>query len=191
MSSASALPERAGTVVVGAGCVGCSAAYHLAERGRDDVVVIDRGPLFETGGSTSHAPGLVFQTAGNKLMTKMASYTRDLYADFGDFRTCGGIEVAYTEDRWEFLKRKREWGRSYGLEGGELLSPEAVEEKVPQVNADAILGGYYLPTDGKAHAVSASATMAEHARDAGAEFYGNAEVTDIDVTDGRVRYRWR
>ena len=86
MSTTNTLPERAGTVVVGAGCVGCSAAYHLTQLGREDVVVVDRGPLYETGGSTSHAPGLVYQTAGGKLMTELASYTRELYSGFDAFR---------------------------------------------------------------------------------------------------------
>jgi glycine cleavage system aminomethyltransferase T/glycine/D-amino acid oxidase-like deaminating enzyme len=187
MSTGSTIPESAETVVVGAGCVGCSAAYHLSRLGREDVVVVDRGPLFETGGSTSHAPGLVFQTAGGKLMSKMAAYTRDLYADFGDFRTCGGIEVATTEDRWDYLKRKREWGRSWGVEGGELVSPETVKEYVPQVDEEEILGGYYVPSDGKADAVSASETMANRARDRGAEFYGDTTVTGLDVEGGEIR----
>ena len=49
-------------VIIGAGIVGCSVAYHLAQMGWRDIVVLEQGPLFETGGSTSHAPGLVFQT---------------------------------------------------------------------------------------------------------------------------------
>ncbi|EMA52703.1 GcvT family protein [Halococcus salifodinae] len=188
MSTESTLPESAGTVVVGAGCVGCSAAYHLAERGREDVVVLDRGPLFETGGSTSHAPGLVFQTAGGKMMTEMAAYTRELYTDLDSYRMSGGIEVAYTEDRWNFLKRKREWGQSYGLEGGDLLSPESVAEHVPQIDSSVIHGGYYLSSDGKAHAVDASRAMAERASElAGHEFYGNTLVTDIETAEGAVQ----
>ncbi|WP_266080920.1 GcvT family protein [Haladaptatus caseinilyticus] len=186
MSASDIPPDEAGTVVVGAGCVGCSAAYHLSELGREDIVVVDRGPLFETGGSTSHAPGLVFQTAGNKLMCEMAQYTRHLYDDLDSFRTCGGIEVAYTDQRWEYLKRKREWGRSYGIEDGKLLSPEAVEEHVPQIDPDSIHGGLYVPSDGKAHAVDASETMADLAREYGAEFYGNTEVTDLEVEDGKI-----
>ncbi|HEV2092469.1 MAG TPA: FAD-dependent oxidoreductase, partial [Rubrobacter sp.] len=55
-----AVEDRAGVVVIGAGIVGCSAAAHLAGLGWQDVVVLDQGPLFEAGGSTSHAPGLVF-----------------------------------------------------------------------------------------------------------------------------------
>ena len=186
MSTGDTIPDEAGTVVVGAGCVGCSAAYHLTQLGREDVVVLEQGPLYETGGSTSHAPGLVFQTSGNKLMTEMAAYTRELYHDFGNFRQCGGIEVAYTQDRWDFLKRKREWGQSYGLTDGELLSPAEVEQHIPQINADVIHGGFYLRSDGTAHAVDASETMAKRAQERGAEFYGNTEVTDIEVSNGSV-----
>ena len=186
MSPSGTLPDEAGTLVVGAGCVGCSAAYHLSELGREDVVVVDRGPLFETGGSTSHAPGLVFQTAGNKLMCEMAQYTRDLYDDLGGFRSCGGIEVAYTDERLAFLERKRERGRSFGVEGGELLSPAAVEALVPQIDADAVRGGYYVPSDGTARAVDVSETMANRARERGAEFYGHTTVTDLEVADGEI-----
>jgi len=60
--------DRAQTVIVGAGIVGASAAYHLAELGERDVLVLDQGPLFETGGSTSHAPRLVFQTNPSRTM---------------------------------------------------------------------------------------------------------------------------
>ncbi|WP_254537025.1 GcvT family protein [Halomarina litorea] len=188
MTAERTLPSEAGTVIVGAGCVGCSAAYHLAERGREDIVVVDQGPLFETGGSTSHAPGLVFQTAGNKLMSRMAQYTQDLYTELDSYRQCGGIEVAYTPERMDFLKRKREWGQSYGIEGGQLLSPEEVEAEIPQFDSEAIHGGYYVPTDGKADAVSASEAMAQHAMDRGAaEFYGHTTVEDIEREGGEVQ----
>lgn len=186
MSADTTLPEAADTVIVGAGCVGCSAAYHLTERGREDVVVLDQGPLFETGGSTSHAPGLIFQTAGNEFMTRLANYTQELYTDLDGYDQCGGIEVAYTEDRLAYLKRKREYGRAWGLEGGEILSPEEVTEYVPMVDPDVIHGGYYLPTDGRAHGVPVSERMAEEAMDRGARFFGETEVTDLEVEDGSI-----
>ena len=71
--------DRAQTVIVGAGIVGASAAYHLAELGVTDVLVLDQGPLFETGGSTSHAPGLVFQTNGSRTMCRIAQDSVALY----------------------------------------------------------------------------------------------------------------
>lgn len=175
------VPNRANTVIVGAGCVGCSAAFHLAERGREDIVVVDQGPLFETGGSTSHAPGLVYQTTGSKTMSRLARYTRELYTDLGAFEQCGGIEVAYTEDRWNYLKRKREYGRSWRLDGGRLLTPGEVGEEIPLVDEDAIHGGYYVPSDGTAAGVEATERMGETAMDRGTRFYGNTTVEDIET----------
>jgi glycine cleavage system aminomethyltransferase T/glycine/D-amino acid oxidase-like deaminating enzyme len=185
MSTDTTIPEAADTVIIGAGCVGCSAAYHLSECGRDDIVVIDQGPLFETGGSTSHAPGLVFQTSNNRLLTRLARYTRELYTTYDAFRQCGGIEVAYTDDRWSFLKRKLEYGKAWGIEGGTLLESGEVENRVPLVDPDTIHGGYYVPSDGKAEGVVASERMAQET-DSNARFYGHTTVTDLETANGSI-----
>ena len=109
--------DRAETVIVGAGIVGTSAAYHLAELGVTDVLVLDQGPLFETGGSSSHAPGLVFQTNGSRTMCRIAQDTVALYATLdldgepGWFGV-GGIEVATTPERMRELKRRLGFARS-------------------------------------------------------------------------------
>jgi glycine/D-amino acid oxidase-like deaminating enzyme len=91
-------------VVLGAGVVGASVAYHLAELGWTDVVVIDKGPIPATGGSSSHAPGLAFQTNPSRMMTQLARYTVELYMslehDEPTFLQVGGIEVATTRQRW-------------------------------------------------------------------------------------------
>jgi len=71
----------ASVVIVGAGIVGCGVADHLTRLGWRDVVVLDQGPLFEAGGSTSHAPGLVFQTKPSKTMTNLASYSGKGYSE--------------------------------------------------------------------------------------------------------------
>ena len=71
-------PESARAVIVGAGIVGASVAYHLAREGWTDVVVVDQGPLWETGGSTSHAPGLVFQLNPSHALTQLAGVTVDV-----------------------------------------------------------------------------------------------------------------
>ena len=120
--------DRARTVVVGAGIVGASAAYHLAELGEPDVLVLDQGPLFETGGSSSHAPGLAFQTNGSRMMCRIAQESVALYATLDvdgepGWYGVGGIEVATTEARMQELKRRLGFARSYGLEGAELLTP--------------------------------------------------------------------
>ena len=137
--------DRARTVVVGAGIVGASAAYHLAELGERDVLVLDQGPLFETGGSSSHAPGLAFQTNGSRMMCRIAQESVALYATLdvdGEpaWYGVGGIEVATSEARMRELKRRLGFARSYGLEGAELLTPAETAEKIPLLDPSTILG---------------------------------------------------
>ena len=109
------MPKRARAVVVGAGIAGCSVAYHLTQLGWRDIVVVDQGPLFETGGSTSHAPGLVFQINPSKTMTTFARYTVDLWSRLElDGVPCaksvGSLEVAWTPERFADPETKG-WAR--------------------------------------------------------------------------------
>ncbi len=76
-------------VVIGAGIVGASLADELTARGYTDVTVLDRGPLFTTGGSTSHAPGLVFQTNPSKTMSAFARYTVEKFGALEPSRRLG------------------------------------------------------------------------------------------------------
>ncbi|HEV3477095.1 MAG TPA: FAD-dependent oxidoreductase, partial [Rubrobacteraceae bacterium] len=177
------MEDRARVVIVGAGIVGCSAAEHLTKLGWRDVVVLDQGPLFEAGGSTSHAPGLVFQTNPSKTMTNLASHGVKRYSELElDGKPCfyqvGGLEVAATTKRWKDLKRKHGIATSWGVES-ELLSPEECVEKSPLVDPEKIRGGFYVPSDGIAKAVRISEAMAREAQARGAKFYGETEVTGI------------
>ena len=177
------LPSQAGTVVIGAGAVGSSVAYHLSELGAEDVVVIDQGPLPVTGGSSVHAPGIIFQTSSSKLQTKTAHYTSRLLDGAGVYDEVGGIEVARSEQRMDFLQRRVEWGSSYGLPGPQLLEPAEVTEHLPLVDESEILGGYYSPTDGRVDGIAALEWYRDHSD---AAFYGHTEVTDIETTGGAV-----
>ena len=183
--------DKANLVIIGAGIVGASSAYHLAKLGWKDIVVVDQGPLFETGGSTSHAPGLVFQTNGSKMMCEFAQCTTKLLNqihtdDLPVFYPVGGIEVAYTEDRWVDLHRRHGWAAAYGLEA-HLLTPEEVQEHIPILDPSVIEGGYYVPSDGDAKAVNAVEAMANFTIEQEAvEYYGNTKVTGFDTRNGRV-----
>ena len=142
------MKTHASVVIIGAGIVGCSTAYHLAKLGWKNIVVVEQGPLFATGGSTSHAPGLVFQTNPSKTMTQLAKYTAELYSQLSTdegpaYYAVGGIEVAYTQARMQELKRKLGWAKSWGLEGACLLSSNEVKANVPLIDETKILGGYY------------------------------------------------
>ncbi len=191
MDGGLAVEDRSSVVIVGAGIVGCSAAEHLTGLGWRDVVVVDQGPLFEAGGSTSHAPGLVFQTNPSKTMTELASYGVKRYSELeldGDpcFYPVGSIEVAATSERWADLKRKHGIATAWGVES-ELLSPEECVEKSPLLDPVRIQGGFFVPSDGIAKGVRVAEAMARRAMERGAKFHGETEVVDIEVKDGRVR----
>ena len=183
--------KEANLVIIGAGIVGASAAYHLTKLGWRDIVVVDKGPLFETGGSTSHAPGLVFQTNGSKMLCEFAQYTVELLNSLHTeerptFYQVGGIEVAYTKKRMEDLKRRHGWAQSFGLET-HLISPREVQERIPILDSRVIEGGYYIPSDGDAKAVNAVEGMAEYTKAQGAaEYYGETTVTGFETSGGRV-----
>jgi dimethylglycine oxidase len=183
--------DRAQTVIVGSGIVGASAAYHLADLGQPDVLVLDQGPLFETGGSTSHAPGLVFQTNASRTTCRIAQDTVALYQTLAlDGRPCwygvGSLEVATTPARMAELRRRLGWSRAYGMEGGELLTAEQAAELLPLLDPATILGAYHVPGDGIARAVDVAAVLARRAGERGAAFRGGVTVTGFDVRGGRV-----
>ncbi|HLL49920.1 MAG TPA: FAD-binding oxidoreductase, partial [Thermomicrobiales bacterium] len=182
------METRASVVIIGAGIVGSAAAYFLSEMGWRDVVVVDQGPLFATGGSTSHAPGLVFQTNGSKTMTQFARETVELYASLErEGQPCwygvGSLEVATTPERWADLHRKLGWARSWGIEAS-LLTPTEAKAKLDLLDASAVLGAYYVPTDGVAKPVWAAEALAGAAR--GASFHPRTAVVGIETANGRV-----
>ncbi len=183
--------RRAEIVVVGAGIVGCSAAYYLTRAGVRDVVVVDQGPLGGTGGSSFHAPGLVFQTTGSRAMCVLAQWTVELYRslDAPDLRTwhpVGSIEVATTPERLAELHRRQGFATSWDLPG-EVIEPQAVAERIPLVDPERILGGYIVPSDGLAKAGNACVALQRAAEAGGASFHGLTTVTGIDARNGRVR----
>ena len=181
--SADPLPTKAETVIVGSGAVGCSVAYHLSELGAEDVVVVYQGPLPVTGGSSVHAPGIMFQTSPSKIQTKTAYYTSRLLSDAGVYDEVGGIEVARSQKRMDFLQRRVEHATAYGLPDPELLSPAEVTEQLPMVDESEILGGYYSPTDGRVDGIGA---LQWYMHQSSADFHGNTEVVDIETAGGEV-----
>ncbi|MEV0232393.1 FAD-dependent oxidoreductase [Nonomuraea sp. NPDC050786] len=179
--------SRPRLVIVGAGIVGCALADELTERGWTDVTVVDRGPLFAAGGSSSHAPGLVFQTNPSKTMTEFAAYTVRKYGALGEscFRQVGGLEVATTPERWTDLHRKLGWAESWGLEG-HLIDAGQCAELWPLLDKAKVLGGYHVPGDGLAAAVACGAAQAARATERGARFLARHTVVGIEQKGGRV-----
>jgi glycine cleavage system aminomethyltransferase T/glycine/D-amino acid oxidase-like deaminating enzyme len=177
-------------VIIGAGIVGANLADELTARGWDRVTVVDQGPLPLTGGSTSHAPGLVFQTTGSKTMTELARYTVEKFAGIdldGEwcFNQLGGLEVATTPERLAELHRRQGWATSWGIEGT-VLEPEECVRLHPLVDKSQILGGLYVPTDGLAKASRVVVAVGRRAQARGAVFRESTKVTGIEHRGGRV-----
>ena len=125
------LPDHANVVVVGGGIVGNSMAYHLAELGWRDIVLLDKGPFPSPGGSTGHASNFIYLVDHSKEMTAFTLDSVVQYRELGVFTQSGGVEVARTPERLEELKRRVASGTSWGIEGMELLSPVGVKERQP------------------------------------------------------------
>ena len=115
-------------VVVGGGITGCSVAYHLANAGWRDVVVLEKGEL--TSGSTHHAAGLVTQFNPSATMMRFRRYSVSLYNQLGVFNTVGSVRIASSPDSLRDLQRAVSRARALGLEA-ELLGPSEVLERLP------------------------------------------------------------
>ena len=129
------LPSRARVVIVGGGVGGTSIAYHLAQLGERDVVLLDRNEL--TSGSTFHSAGLVGQLRGSVSLTRMMMYSVELYRrlkDESDFdpgwTECGGLRLACTPEREQEIHRQVAWAQTFGLPL-ELLSATEAQERFP------------------------------------------------------------
>ena len=181
------LPSSAKCVVIGAGIVGNSVAYHLARLGWTDIVQIDKGPLPNPGGSTGHASNFIFLVDHTKEMAELTLDSVRQYEEFGTFTKCGGIEVARTPERMQELTRRITSGKSWGVEGMSLLTPDQVKDMVPFIDETVILGGFYTEGVGVVDSLRMGTIMREKAVEMGAlQSFANVEVDDLTVVDGRI-----
>lgn len=184
----SSLPAKAKVVVIGAGIVGNSVAYHLARLGWRDLVQIDKGPLPNPGGSTGHASNFIFPTDHSKEMTQITLESMRQYKELGVFTECGGIEVARTPARMQELARRVSSAKSWGIEDTEIISPARCKELVPFLDESVILGGFYTPSVGVVDSVRGGTIMRERAIEMGAlQSFANVEVIGLDVEEGHIK----
>jgi glycine cleavage system aminomethyltransferase T/glycine/D-amino acid oxidase-like deaminating enzyme len=184
----SELPSHARAVVIGCGIVGNSVAYHLGRLGWRDIVLLDKGPLPNPGGSTGHASNFIYLVDHSKEMTALTVESVNQYREMGVFIQSGGIEVARTKERMQELTRRMASARSWGIEPVSLVSPAEVKRLVPYIDESIILGGFYTPGVGVVDSLRAGTIMRERGQSAGAlTVAAKTEVLGIDVEHGRVR----
>jgi glycine cleavage system aminomethyltransferase T/glycine/D-amino acid oxidase-like deaminating enzyme len=184
----SSVPTHARVVIIGAGIVGNSMAWHLARLGWRDIVLVEKGVLPNPGGSTGHASNFIFLVDHSKEMAAFTIESARQYRELGVYDETGGIEVARTLERMEELKRRMASSTAWGVEGSRLLTPDEVKAMVPFIDATVILGGFYTPGVGIVDSLQAGTLMRQKAHEMGAlTIAASVEVTGIDVEAGRVR----
>jgi glycine cleavage system aminomethyltransferase T/glycine/D-amino acid oxidase-like deaminating enzyme len=184
----SRLPDSAKAVVIGCGIVGNSVAYHLTDQGWSDVVLVDKGPLPNPGGSTGHASNFIYPVDHSKEMTLLTLESVRQYEEMGVFTESGGLEVARTEARMQELTRRMSSAKAWGIEDVALVTPAEVKELVPYIDETVILGGFYTKSVGVVDSLRAGTIMRERGQESGRlSVFANTEVLGIDVEGGRVR----
>ena len=179
------LPDRARVVIIGGGVGGASIAYHLAELGERDVVLLDRAEL--TSGSTFHSAGLVGQLRGSVSLTRMMMDSVALYRQLDcGWVECGGIRLACSEEREQEVMRQVAWSKTFGLPLA-LLSADEAQELFPLMVTDGVRCASYLPTDGYLDPSLLTHALIDGARRGGCRVFTHTRVHDIVVTEGRVR----
>src|SRR5580692_3583099 len=184
------LPPRARVVIVGGGVIGASVAYHLAQLGWTDVLLLEQGQL--SCGTTWHAAGLVGQLRASESGTRLVQYSTELYERLEretslstGFRRCGGVTVARTQDRLTQLKRTAATAEAYQLDC-ELISPERAHELYPVMQVDDLKGAIWLPGDGRANPTDLTSALARSARDKGVTIRERTRVTAVTIKDNTV-----
>ena len=181
------VPKHARVVVIGSGIVGNSVAYHLGRLGWRDIVLLDKGPLPNPGGSTGHASNFIYLVDHSKEMTALTVESVSQYRELGVFTESGGFEVARTPERMQELTRRMASAKSWGIEPVSLVTPAEVKKLVPYINETIILGGFYTPGVGVVDSLRAGTLMREKGVASGAlHVSANTEVTGIDLKNGRV-----
>jgi 4-methylaminobutanoate oxidase (formaldehyde-forming) len=185
------LPSRARVVVIGGGVIGTSVAYHLADLGWTDVVLLERDRL--TSGTTWHAAGLMVTFGStSETSTEFRKYTRDLYsrleAETGQstgFMPVGFIELATEPGRLEEYRRVSAFNRYCGVDVHEISAQEVLD-LFPLARVDDVLAGFYVAEDGRANPVDVTMALAKGARQKGATVIEGVPVTGVTKAGGAV-----
>ena len=179
-------------VVIGGGVVGSSVLYHLAKMGWRDVVMLERRRL--ASGSSWHAAGGVHTLNADPNMAALQAYTIDLLPKIEKesgqnigFHMTGGLTLAGTPERWEWLQSNYRIYQSIGISDCELLTPEEAQKRCPIMSVDGVLGAMWADREGYIDTTGTVQAYATAARKQGAEYYEEVKVDSLEqVTDGWI-----
>lgn len=179
------MPDRR-IVIAGAGVIGCSVAWHLAMRGCDDVVVIDRHQSLG-GGSTAQATGgfrSQFGTAVNVRLSmlsreKLLRFSQEIGVDPG-YEPSGYLFLASSENALRELRSARDVQRACGFEETRMIGRDEALTLNPYIDGDGIIGGSFCPTDGFIRPMQILRGYAEAAQRLGVRFEFGQDARPLD-----------
>jgi len=184
------VPPRARVVIVGGGIVGCSVAYHLAQLGWTDVVLLEQGQL--SCGTTWHAAGIVGQLRTHPSLTRLMLDSSRLYASLEEltgqgtgWNQSGALWVAASRERMVQLRRTVDSATAQGVEAHIIPVAEAAD-RWPLMYAGDLAGAVWLPNDAKANPSDITQALARGARRAGVTILERTKVTGFVTDRGRL-----
>ncbi|HWM02874.1 MAG TPA: FAD-binding oxidoreductase [Actinophytocola sp.] len=188
---AGALPERAAVVVIGGGVMGTSIAFHLAEAGVPDVVLLERDDL--GAGSTSKAAGGVRAQFSDRLNIELGARSLAAFADFPqrpgqeiDLHRVGYLFLLSTPDTVAAFERDVALQNELGVRSG-MIEPAEAKELCPLIETDGVLAAAYSPDDGHCTPESVVLGYASAARRLGAALRTGTAVTGFETVGDEIR----
>lgn len=174
-------------VVIGGGVVGTSVLYHLAKFGWKDVCLLERSVL--TAGSSWHAAGGFHALNADPNIAQLQAYTIDLFEDIQEesgqnigLHMTGGLTLAGTPDRWEWLQSAYRTFQSIGIEDCRLVTPEEAGELCPIMSTEGILGGMWADREGYIDTTGTVHAYAGAAKKRGASIFEHTKVESLEQT---------
>mgnify|MGYP000452179738 FL=1 len=183
------MKTHAKAIVIGGGVVGCSVLYHLAKAGWKDIILIERSEL--TSGSSWHAAGGFHTLNGDPNVAKLQAYTVGLYKELEELsgQSCslhltGGVMMADSPERMDFLRMTHARGRCLGMET-ELITPSEAKAMFPLMDESHFVGALWDPVEGHLDPSGTTHAYAKAAQVLGAEIELRNPVLEITQdTDG-------
>ena len=177
------MKSKARAVVIGGGVVGVSTLYHLAAKGWDDSILLERKSL--TSGSTWHAAGLLPLFNMSYSVGQIHKYSVRFYQELQDetgmdvgFRKVSNIRLASTQDRMDEYLQYKGVADTIGVEVN-VLSPQEIKDCWPLVSTENLIGAIQHPEDGYIQPADLTQAFAKGARDKGAKIEINTNVISI------------